>query len=403
MSATETVQPRTHGIPRGLSRTGPILFSYGFRPFFLGGAAWAVIAMTLWIAAVSGVVDIGGSYGAHSWHAHEMIFGFSSAILAGFLLTAVPNWTGRLPVSGWPLFFLFALWLCGRLVLLAPDLIHPWVAVMVDSLFLPTLLFICAREVIAGKKWKDLKIVGGLFALSLANVYFHYEVMTDGHADLGVRLAIAAYVVLVTVVGGRMIPSFTRNWINRLGRTDFPAPYSHFDTAAILTGVVAMAIWVLSPESAITAIAAFIAAAMHLSRLSRWRGWTTLSDMLVGVLHVGYLFVPLGFIGIGLSALGIFDYVASLHVLNIGTVAGMMLAVMTRATRGHTGRVLTASRMTTLSYGAIFLCAIVRPIAAVFADYTMPIYALAGACWIAAFSLYLVEYGPMLVNERRKA
>lgn len=402
MSATEITPPRTHGVPRGLSRTGPILFSYGFRPFFLGGATWAVVAMIIWVGAISGLADVGGSYGAHSWHPHEMLFGFSSAILAGFILTAVPNWTGRLPVSGWPLFWLFFLWAAGRIALLTPDLIHPWLAVTVDGLFLPVLLSICAREVIAGKKWRDLKVIGGLFALSLANAYFHYEVMTKGQADLGVRLALSAYVVLVTVIGGRMIPSFTRNWLNRKGRTDFPVPYNHFDNAAIISGVAALGIWVFWPENTFSAFAAFAAAGMHAARLIRWRGWTTHSEILVGVLHIGYLFVPVAFLCLGLSALEMFDYVSALHVVNVGTMAGMMLAVMTRATRGHTGRILTASRLTSLSYGLLFLCAVIRPLAGPFANLAMPIYAVSGAFWIAAFSLFLVEYGPMLVNERRR-
>lgn len=393
---------RPGGIPRGLSRTGPILFSYGFRPFFLGGAIWAAAAMVLWIAAISGAIEIGGDYGAPAWHAHEMLFGFSPAILAGFLLTAVPNWTGRLPVSGRPLLYLFLLWCAGRVALLIPDMTGETVAVAVDSLFLPTLLAICLREVVAGRKWKDLKVVGGLLALSLANVCYHYETLSQGRPDYSIRLAISAYVILVTIVGGRMIPSFTRNWINRFGRTDFPVPYNTFDAVAIIAAAAALALWVAMPEGIPTAVAAFFAAALHFIRLGRWRGWTTFAEMLVAILHAAYLFVPLGLAGIGLSALDILDYTAALHILNIGTVAGMMLAVMTRATRGHTGRVLSASRLTTASYMAILLCALVRPLAGIFPAYSMPIYAITAALWIGSFAAFLVEHGPMLVNERRK-
>ncbi|HXV31466.1 MAG TPA: NnrS family protein, partial [Sinorhizobium sp.] len=175
------VAERTGHVPRGLARTGPVLFSYGFRPFFLGAALWAIIAMGLWIAALAGHADIAGGYGAQAWHVHEMLFGFASAVLAGFLLTAVPNWTGRLPVSGWPLAGLFALWLAGRAALLSPDAIGLPAAAAIDSLFLPALLFICAREVIAGRKWKDLKVLGGLIALSLANICFHVAVIEGEH------------------------------------------------------------------------------------------------------------------------------------------------------------------------------------------------------------------------------
>jgi uncharacterized protein involved in response to NO len=158
MSGSQTVPTKERsrpkgGIPRGLARSGPVIFSYGFRPFFLGGALWAIVAMALWIAALSGFIDLGGDYGAPNWHAHEMLFGFASAVLAGFLLTAVPNWTGRLPVSGKPLIWLFALWCAGRLFLLVPDTVGVVTAATVDGLFLPALLAICAREVLAGRKW----------------------------------------------------------------------------------------------------------------------------------------------------------------------------------------------------------------------------------------------------------
>jgi uncharacterized protein involved in response to NO len=141
---------------------------------------------------------------------------------------------------------------------------------------------------------------------------------------------------------------------------------------------------------------------MHMARLVRWRGWTTTPEPIVAVLHVGYLFVPIGFACLGIAALGAFDQVAALHVLNVGTVAGMMLAVMTRATRGHTGRALTSSGMTNLSYVFIFASAIVRPMTAIFEDYGMLVYSLSAVCWIGAFSLYLLEYAPMLARERRK-
>ncbi|HEV7435810.1 MAG TPA: NnrS family protein [Pseudorhizobium sp.] len=395
-------QKRKGGIPRGLSQTAPVLFSYGFRPFFLGAAIWAVVAMLLWLLSLGGVIEIATDYGPKHWHAHEMLFGYSSAVLAGFLLTAVPNWTGRLPVSGWPLFLLFSVWVAGRLVFLAPGLVGAEVAAAVDSLFLPVLLAICVREVVAGRKWKDLKVVGGLAALSAGNILFHLQVLLEGHPELAIKLAVSAYVVLVTIIGGRIIPSFTRNWINKSGRTDFPTPYGHLDSAAILVGISALAAWVLLPEGPVVAMLAAAAFLLHLVRLTRWRGWTTLSEHLVTVLHVAYLFVPLGFLGIAVASLGIASSMAALHVLTVGTIASMMLAVMTRATRGHTGRVLTASRTTSAVYAAIVLAAVLRPAADFLPDHAQALYAASGLAWLAAFGLYLVEYGPMLTRVRRK-
>lgn len=402
MTTTPPVAKRTGGIPRGLSQTGPVLFSYGFRPFFLGGALWAIAAMALWIATLSGRLDFAWKYGVSHWHAHEMLFGYASAILTGFLLTTVPNWTGRLPVSGWPLFALLLLWAAGRLALLGSDVVGVRGAVVVDMLFLPALFFICLREVVAGRKWNDLKVVVALLSLSLANAAFHYEVLVGGQPDRAYRLAIAAYVSLIMIVGGRIIPSFTRNWINRVGRKDFPVPYNGFDTLSIIVGIVALGLWVGLPETRMTAAAGMMAAAFHAVRLFRWRGWTVFSEMLVAILHVAYLFVPLGFLAIAMAAIDIIGPKSALHVVTIGTVASMMLAVTTRASRSHTGGHLAASRMTIVSYGAIVLCALVRPVADFLPNHAASIYVLAGALWLTAFGLFVIEYGPMLVRTRRR-
>jgi uncharacterized protein involved in response to NO len=401
-TATHIESPRRGGVPRGLLQTGPVLFSYGFRPFFLGASIWACVAMLLWIAALTGKLELAGDYGAHAWHAHEMLFGFASAVLAGFLLTAVPNWTGRLPVAGRPLLYLFALWCAGRAAMLAPGLIGPTAAAVIDALFLPTVLLICVREIVAGRKWADLKVVAGLGALSLANICFHHETIIEGAPDIAPRFAIAAYIGLIIVVGGRILPSFTRNWLAKMGRTVFPVPYNRFDIAAILLSVLALAAWVFAPENRVTATAAGIAAVVQAVRLYRWRGWTTAVEPIVAILHVAYLFVPLGFLAITAASLGAMDGPSAMHVLTIGTVTTMMLGVMTRATRGHTGRELTSSWTTNASYAAIVTCALVRPLTAVVPEYSGWLYSAAGLLWLSAFALYLAEYGPMLVMRRRR-
>ncbi|MGE6739002.1 NnrS family protein [Allorhizobium pseudoryzae] len=401
--ADQIPSTRRGAVPRGLSTTGPVLFSYGFRPLFLGGAVWACCAMLLWILTLMGTIDIAQGYGAPAWHAHEMLFGFGSSVLAGFLLTAVPNWTGRLPVSGAPLLGLFSLWLLGRVALLTSDLTGNTIAVALDSLFLPTLLLICAREVIAGRKWKDLKVVTGLFILSVANICFHVETLLEGAPDVSPRLAIAAYVALVIIVGGRILPSFTRNWLAKAGASRFPAPYDGFDSGTIVVSVLVLLAWALRPEGVVTAVAAAAAAILQVVRLYRWRGWKTFAEPLVLILHIAYLFVPLGFVAIAASALGNMDATAAMHVLTIGTVATMMLAVMTRATRGHTGRELEASMMTNISYAAIIVSALVRPLTSVMPDLSNLIQAIAGIGWILGFALYLVEYAPMLTRKWRKA
>jgi len=378
-----------------------VLFSYGFRPFFLGGALWAIAAMGLWIAAITGHITIAETYGAPNWHAHEMLFGFASAVLAGFLLTAVPNWTGRLPVSGWPLAGLFALWCAGRIALLASDTIGVAVAATIDALFLPVLLAICTREVVAGRKWKDLKVMAGLAALSLANALYHVAAIHGGHDPMATRLAVAAYVVLVMIVGGRIIPSFTRNRLNKFGRTDFPVPYNTYDMVVILAGTGAFGLWAVLPEHPATAAAGAVAAALHCIRLHRWRGWTVARDRILVILHIAYIFIPLGLLAISLSASGYLAERSVLHLLSVGAIACMMLAVMTRASLGHTGRALVASKLTVASYAALILCALVRPLADILPDLSPALYAASGLLWMVAFSLYCLEYAPILARKRR--
>lgn len=387
--------------PRGMSRTGPVLFSYGFRPFFLASALFAIASIDLWVAYLSCGIPIASDYGTLYWHAHEMLFGFAPAVLAGFLLTAIPNWTGRLPIAGRPLAVLFAIWCAGRIAMLMSGSIGIVLATAVDSLFLPVMLLVCAREVVAGKKWKDLKVIAGLFVLSLANVLFHVQVIGDTDPGLAIRLGIGAYVLLVTIVGGRILPSFTRNWINQFGRTDFPVPYNSFDAATIIIGAVALILWACLPESTATCGVAGVAALLNMIRLVRWRGWTTRPEPILFVLHASFLFVPAGFAAISLQASGWLPEVAVLHIFAIGTISMMMLAVMTRATRGHTGRKLKSSRMTNMSYVLLGCVALVRPLAELVPGLSTEILAVAAIGWTAAFGLFVVEHAPLLWSGRK--
>ena len=388
------------GIPRGLARTGPVLFSYGFRPFFLGGAVWAVLSMALWVAALAGHGTPGGAYGASHWHMHEMLFGFSSAVLSGFLMTAIPNWTGRMPLSGRPLMALAALWLAGRLAITFPPGGGIWPGVLVESLFLPVMAVVFGVEIVAGRKWRDLKVVGAVTVLALANIGFHLSVLRGGDPAMAARAAISAYVMLIVIIGGRITPSFTRNWLVRQGRGPLPAPYGGFDTVVACVSAATLAAWVVLPESPAVALAGFVSAALNLARLIRWRGWLTAAEPLVLSLHGGYLMLALGFAAVGLAASGVLSTAAALHVFGVGAIGGEMLAVMTRATRGHTGRDLTASALTGLSYLAIAAAALLRPLAE-FGDYDLLVQ-LSGGAWMLAFGLFCAEYGPMLLKSRKE-
>lgn len=399
LNDTRPATPRRIPVPRGIARSGPPILSYGFRPFFLLAGVLALLAMIGWIGALTAGWRVGGSYGALNWHAHELLFGYASAALAGFMLTAIPNWTGRLPVSGRPLLGLVLLWLAGRIVMAVPDAVGVIPSAAIDCCFLPAMTAIAAREIIAGKNWKNLKILAGLTGLSVANVAFHISAIGAGEALTASRATVSIYVVLIAVVGGRIVPSFTRNWLAKAGSSHLPKPFSKFDVASILMLLAACVSWIVADETMATAMMAFAASAMQTVRLWRWEGWRTIEEPLLLVLHIGYGFIPLGMLCVGLAALGMLSPPSALHVLTVGAVGGMTFAVMTRASLGHTGRPLTASLNISIAYLALIVAAAVRPFAEVMPQSYHLLLEVAGSAWILAFVLFLLEYGPILCRR----
>ena len=293
----------------------------------------AVAAMALWIAALAGGLPGGDGYGAAAWHAHEMLYGFAPAALAGFLMTAIPNWTGKMPLSGRPLAALAGLWLAGRLAMLATGLVGVPTAVAIDASFLPILAAVCARELVAGGKWKELRVLAGVVLLALANLGFHAEVLLAGAPGIGVRAGVAAFALLAAIVGGRIIPSFTRNWLAMAGATRLPTPFNRHDGLAIGLGFAGLLPWVAAPEGPVTAAAALAGATAVAWRLARWRGAATWREPLLLVLHVAFGFLALGYVAIAAAALGWLPPPAALHVILVGGIVGLMLAGDARAHR----------------------------------------------------------------------
>ena len=384
-------------IPRGIAQSGPVILSYGFRPFFLLAGTWAAVAMVLWIGALSGLWAVGGGEGPIAWHAHEMLFGYGAAALAGFVLTAIPNWTGRLPVSGRPLAILLALWLAGRTASFTPETLGAPASAIVDALFLPVLAFAVGREVVVGHNWQNLRVAVGVSTLAVLNAAFHVVVLAGGDPALVLRGTVALYVMLICVVGGRIIPSFTRNYLARRGETRFPAPMSKLDQVALASALGAGLSWTIFPEAWITTVATLTAACLHVVRLARWRGQASCREPLLLVLHVGYGFIPVGYLAVALSSAGLVAAPSALHLLTVGAIGITTLAVMTRATRGHTGRPLTASAMTTTSYACLAAAAVLRPLAELLPDSGHLILSLSGLGWIVAFALFVLEHAPILV------
>ena len=381
------------------SYTGPALFSYGFRPFFLGAALWAAFNIVLWVPQYLGLVTVPTEFSALDWHIHEMLYGYVAAAIAGFLLTAIPNWTGRLPVNGWPLAGLVSLWLAGRAAILLSADIGAFTAALVDMSFLLALALVAAREIIAGKKWRNLRVMIILAVLILGNIVFHTEVLLKGSADYGIRIAISAVVLLISLIGGRVVPSFTNNWLARNNAGRLPAPFSRFDMATIGIGAISLAAWIAAPAHQVAGVLLLIAGCMQSTRLMRWAGDRTLAEPLVLVLHVGYAFVPVGFLLLGVSVWTTsVPATAGMHAWAAGAVGLITLAVMTRASLGHTGQPLRAGRATQIIYAAVFGAAVTRIVAAFSGSTTL--LELAGLAWIAAFTGFVLVYGPLLVAQK---
>ncbi len=391
--------PMPAALQRRRDYAGPALFAYGFRPFFLAAGLWAVFGMVLWLPQYMGELTVPTHFSALDWHIHEMLYGYIAASVAGFLLTAIPNWTGRLPVSGWPLAGLAVLWLAGRVAILFSAKIDALAVAAVDVSFLIVLAAVAAREIIAGKNWRNLRVLIVLGILILGNIVFHAEVLLKGAADYGVRLAIAAVILLLSLIGGRIVPSFTNNWLARNNPGRLPVPFSRFDVATIAASACALLGWIAAPTNTVAGVLLLVAGILQSVRFARWAGDRTVADRLVLVLHVGYAFVPLGFLLLGLSTMTFaVPASAGVHAWTAGAIGVMTLAVMTRASLGHTGQPLRAGPATQVVYAAVVVAALARIIAAFNGSFEL--LELAGIAWIAGFTLFLLVYGPLLVTRK---
>ncbi|MFV3131584.1 NnrS family protein [Niveispirillum sp. KHB5.9] len=378
------------------------LFAYGFRPFFLAAGLHAVAAVTSWLIVLRTGARPQGLGDPVAWHAHEMLFGFAAAAIAGFLLTAVPNWTGERGFAGGRLMALAGLWLAGRLALnpLAPLPAVP--AAIIDLAFFPSLAALVLPSIIKARTKRNYVLVLLLGFLTVAGALYHLDRLNllAGAWTHGKALGIGMVLLMVSLIGGRIVPSFTSSALRRIGRPVEIAPFGWVDRAA-LAGIVLMVVAdMVQPDGILPGIAALVAAIAHGLRLSRWHGLKTLGQPILWVLHLAYAWIPVGLllkaawllVGIGLGQ-------AWTHAITAGAFATMILAVMSRAALGHTGRDIVAARPTVATYLLLTLAAGVRVAAPVLPD-PMLAHAIAGTCWLAAFGLYLLVYAPILVLPR---
>jgi uncharacterized protein involved in response to NO len=372
----------------------------GFRPFFFGAASWGLLELALWLCSLAGWIELPTKLEPIAWHRHEMLFGFVGAAIAGFLLTAIPNWTGRLPIAGKPLLALFALWLSARAAVLTSGIIGLAPAAALDVGFFTVLTAVGAREVLAGKN-RNVSIVAMALLFTLADGA-DYAGNVGIIPDVGWQVAIALIIILISIIGGRIIPSFTRNWMAKRGqRTRLPTQPAALDLLVIAATAICLAFWIAFPRNVLTGGMLMLAAALQLGRLSRWGGVQTLSDPLVLILHVGYLWIPVGLLLLGLSISGFaVPRSAAIHALTAGAMSTMILAVMTRATLGHLGRELQANRATVVLYLCVTLGALLRVAASLGLGSYMFMLNVAGLSWAASLGIFVVVYGPMLWQPR---
>lgn len=401
----------TKAVARGADISAHPFFSHAFRPFFLGAAIYAAFAMALWLVwiAIHAVnasltwITIAGA--PHVWHAHEMVFGFGTAAVAGFLLTAVPNWTGALPISGRPLIGLFLLWLAGRIGMLFTAFMHPTLVAAIDLSFIPVLSLHVTHQLFASPQSRNMIFLALLSALFLANVSYHLCIVGILNTDptTGMRAGVLVLTLLIVIIGGRIVPSFTHNHLQRVApEVKSPLRSDRLDRATLLATLAFVLIALIPVPDAIVATAAGTAALANATRLAGWRGLATLSSPIVAVLHIGYLWIVIGLsVWCLAKATDFISEVSALHALSTGAVGTMVLAVMSRASLGHTGRPLVAPKPIAVAYAMVSLSALLRTFGpAIAPEHYNTIMLAAGVSWIVAFAVFAIVYFPILTKPR---
>jgi uncharacterized protein involved in response to NO len=377
-------------------------FAYGFRPFFLGAIAYGLLGIAGWLGIrATGAMPL-LNLPPQIWHGHEMLFGFAGAAIAGFLLTAVPSWTGARGFAGWPLMVLSALWLAGRAGFAFAASLPALAVAVLELSFLPTLAAMVAVPLLRARS-RNTPLLGVLAALWLVDATFMYA-LARGELVLAsamLRVGIDVVLLLITVIGGRIVPAFTANAFRRRG-IDAPLRTNRWvDGAAIGAMILVVVTDLLAPGHNLAALAAGAAAVAHAIRLAGWQTSRTLSEPIVWVLHLAYAWLP---VGLALKAIHLISGAAWasdwLHALTIGGAATMVVAVITRASLGHTGREIIASRWIAAAYGLLGGAALIRVGATVATAYREWLIWASGILWITAFAVILLVYGPILLRAR---
>ena len=373
---------------------GFALWALGFRPFYLLAAAFAALAMLAWVFVLTGslAMPMAGIW----WHAHEMLFGFAAAVIVGFLFTAGRNWTGLETPTGLPLALLALLWLLGRVGMAIDGGI---VSAAVDSTFLPASAVAMARVLWRAGSRRNYFLVGILSLLSLANIAFHLA--RFGRLDIdplqALHFALGMIVLLETVIGGRVIPSFTASALKGVRQWQ-SQPWNY---AAIAATGIALLAWVVLPDARWPAALSLLAVALQVPRCIGWNPWATRGTPLLWILHLAHLWIPVGLALLAAAQFGWLPRSAGVHALTIGATGGLIIGMITRTALGHTGRMIVVGRIETSAYALVQIAAVARvlTVAAIPAAATVGIH-IASTLWVLAFLLYLWRYSPWLIRPR---
>jgi len=386
-SAAPPATPALQGLP---------LLRLGFRPFYLGAALLACVSVPLWIAAFLGLVQLQLAIPPLLWHAHEMLFGFAVGVIVGFLLTAVKAWTGLPTPRGATLGALALLWLAARLAaFVAPY----WMYAALDMLLLPAVALALLRVLVQARNKRNIPLISLLLAMAVANGVFHLSAMgvLQVPATSALYAELALVLMVISVIAGRVVPMFTKNVTPGLVM-NIPR---RFELSLLAVTAVALLLWVCSAPAALVAAASAAAAVMHAVRLALWKPWVTLRRPILWILHASYAWMPVGLALLAAAQLGWLPTSLAVHALAVGVVGGLIIGMLTRTARGHTGRPLQASRAEVLAYALVMAAAVLRVLVpAVHPQWYAGALHGAACLWAAAFAIYVVIYTPWLMRTR---
>ncbi|MDN3652032.1 NnrS family protein [Thalassotalea ponticola] len=381
------------------------LFRLSFRPFFTLGVFFSCFALVVWLVVLSANVAISVYGGGYFYHVHEMIFGFVCAIIVGFLLTAVQNWTGVRSINGAPLMYLVLLWIAGRISLLLDGWLAKELIALIDLSFLPVAAYFLAKPLLRVKQTRNAFFVVILAALLILNALMHSVVL--GWYDANIQYLFYAAILLITllmsIMTARVVPMFTANATG----TSKPLPNTYIDRACNIPLLLLIASYLMTSHLGIPttmlAVLMLISGSAHTVRLLRWRPWITLSTPLLWSLHCSVLYTGIGLIGLSIC---LFLQSTALnhiwHLLTVGGMAGLILAMISRVSLGHTGRPLTPARIVSIAFILVPLAALLRSFGPIIWPHNHLLFIqLSSLCWLIAFAIFLIKYAPVLMQPRK--